>query len=275
MRVCAALVLIILLTGCAKGVSAPPPAGVPPTPLAAATHPPALGSVARPSPTADQTRAASAPIAPAPSAVSTVASARPRGGPLVYVAIGASETVGVGANDPARDGWVPQLAQLLGPDTHLSNLGVSGTLLSTALTDQLPLAVQEQPDLVTVWLAVNDLDAHVPLESYSADLETLLATLARQTSARILVGSVPDLAQVPAYKAVDPVLLRAEVGRWNAAIAQVAGRHGAVVVDLYAEYAELGRHPEYISGDGFHPSTAGYAQVGELFYQAARLVLPG
>jgi lysophospholipase L1-like esterase len=190
------------------------------------------------------------------------------------VAIGASETVGVGATDPSHDGWVPQLAQLLGPETRLRNLGVSGTLLSAAVQDQLPLAVQEQPDLVTVWLAVNDLNAHVPVERYGADLDTLLASLARQTSARILVGSVPDLTQVPAYKAADTAGLRAELARWNLVIAQVAGRHGAVVVDLYAGYAELGRHPEYISGDGFHPSTAGYARVSEMFYAAARLVLP-
>jgi lysophospholipase L1-like esterase len=189
------------------------------------------------------------------------------------VAIGASETVGAGATDPAHDGWVPQLAQLLGPQTRLRNVGDSGTLLSTALLDQLPFAVQELPVLVTAWLALNDLNARVPLERYAADLDTLLASLARQTSARILVGNVPDLAQMPAAS-VDPVLLRAVLTRWNAVIAQIAARHGAVVVDLYAGYAELGSHPEYLSADGFHPSTAGYARVGEMFYAAARLVLP-
>ena len=74
-------------------------------------------------------------------------------------------------------GWVPRLAQLLGAGTRLRNLGVSGTLIHTALQDQVPAAVREQPDLITVWLAVNDLDAHTSLESYSADLDSLLGTL--------------------------------------------------------------------------------------------------
>ena len=112
--------------------------------------------------------------------------------PRTYVAIGASDAVGVGANDPATEGWVPRLAQLLGPDTRLRNLGVSGTLIRTALQDQVPAAVREQPDLVTVWLAVNDLDAHTSLASYSADLDSLLFTLARQTHASVLVANVPE-----------------------------------------------------------------------------------
>ncbi|HLZ27367.1 MAG TPA: SGNH/GDSL hydrolase family protein [Chloroflexota bacterium] len=289
-RLGAALLLFLLLAGCQKVIYTPPAPPQVPTPRPLATHPPAIGGgSSRSEPTSDQTPAAGGPItipptpapaltlAPATNAPSatTVALTRPGGAPLVYVAIGASETVGVGATDPPRDGWVPQLTQLLGPETRLRNLGVSGTLLSAALQDQLPAAIQEQPDLVTVWLAVNDLNARVPLDRYGADLDTLLASLARQTSARILVGNVPDLAQMPAARGIDPVLLRAELARWNVVIAQVAGRHGAVVVDLYAGYAELGRHPEDLAEDGFHPSTAGYARVGEMFYAAARLVLPG
>ena len=34
----------------------------------------------------------------------------------------------MGADDPPRQGWVPRLAGLLGSDTKVHNLGVSGTL---------------------------------------------------------------------------------------------------------------------------------------------------
>jgi lysophospholipase L1-like esterase len=185
------------------------------------------------------------------------------------VGIGASDTVGVGASDPAREGWVPRMAQLLGPGTRLRNLGVSGTLMHTAVRDQLPVAVREQPDLVTVWLAVNDLDAHTPLESYSVDLDTLLGTLARQTHAQVLVANVPNLVLLPKYQAMDAELIGAEVGRWNVAIADAALRNDAQLVDLYAHWAELAQRPEYISADGFHPSSAGYARVAQLFFEAS------
>jgi lysophospholipase L1-like esterase len=234
-------------------------------------------SAAPPRPTATPTEARPAalstvPPSPNPSP-SPLASPSALAKPLVYVAIGASETVGVGADDPATEGWVPRLAQRLGAQTRLRNLGVSGTLLSTALRDQLPQAIQAQPDLVTVWLAVNDLNAQVPLASYRADLDALLARLAGQTHARVVVGNVPDLSLVPVYQGQDRAALRAEVGQWNTAIDQVAASHGAKVVDLHTGYAELALHPEYISADGFHPSAAGYVRVAELFYAVAAPLL--
>jgi lysophospholipase L1-like esterase len=188
---------------------------------------------------------------------------------LTYVAIGASDTVGVGANNPQTEGWVPRLATKLGPGTRVRNLGVSGTVLSTALAEQAPVAVREQPDLVTVWLAVNDMNARVPLETYAADLERLL-TMLQRTGATILIANVPDLRLVPTYRDQDSTALRAEVQRWNVAIAAAAQRHNANVVDLFAHYKELAARPELVSGDGFHPSSAGYARVADLFYDAAR-----
>jgi acyl-CoA thioesterase-1 len=187
--------------------------------------------------------------------------------PLVYVAIGASDTVGVGAADPARDGWVPQLARKLGPGTRVRNLGVSGTLLETALRDQLPAAVQEQPDLVTIWLAVNDLNAQVPLDRYSAELNSLLRSLREETSARVLVANVPDLTVVPRYSGVNKAALRDEIERWNLVISDAARRHAAHVVDLFGVYGELAARPQDISEDGFHPSTTGYTRIADVFFR--------
>ncbi|HBE24961.1 MAG TPA: lipase, partial [Ktedonobacter sp.] len=38
--------------------------------------------------------------------------------------------------------------------------------------------------------------------------------------------------------------------------------------DLYQKWRTLRDHPEYISLDGLHPSTLGYTQIANLFYQA-------
>lgn len=128
-------------------------------------------------------------------------------------------------------------------------------------------AVDAQPDLVTVWLAVNDLNAQVPLERYQQDLDSLLARL-DPTGARVLVGNVPNLAAVAAYRGVDPRRLGAEVDRWNAAIDRVAAAHGAQVVDVYGRWQELADHPDYLSADGFHPSSEGYARLADVFAQS-------
>jgi lysophospholipase L1-like esterase len=185
----------------------------------------------------------------------------------MYVAIGASDSVGIGANDPATEGWVPRFSTRLGPDVQLVNLGVSGSTLAQALDEQLGPAVDAQPDVVTVWLAVNDLNARVPLERYATDLDALLGQL-ETTHARVLVGNVPDLGRLAAYRGIDPALLQAEVDRWNQVIADTTVRHGAVLVDLFAGWQEVANHPDYLSQDGFHPSSDGYRRLADVFAQA-------
>src|SRR5579859_286138 len=184
--------------------------------------------------------------------------------PLTYVALGASDAVGIGAKDPATEGWVPRLGARLGPDVRVVNLGVSGSTLAQALDEQLGPALDAQPDVVTVWLAVNDLNARVPLDQYGADLDTLLGQL-ETTHARVLVGNVPDLGALAAYRGVDAGPLKAEVDRWNQVIADTSARHGATLVDLYARWQEIAQHPEYLSADGFHPSSEGYQALADVF----------
>ncbi len=189
--------------------------------------------------------------------------------PLIYVALGASDAVGVGTASPETEGWVPRFGAQLGPGTQVVNLGVSGSTLGQALDEQLGPARDAQPDVVTVWLAVNDLNAHVPLETYAGQLDSLLGQL-EATHARVLVGNVPDLSALAAYQGVDSAPLRAEVDQWNAVIADTTARHGDTLVDLYARWQEIAEHPEYLSADGFHPSADGYQALAEVFAEALK-----
>ncbi|HEV7663747.1 MAG TPA: SGNH/GDSL hydrolase family protein [Chloroflexota bacterium] len=184
--------------------------------------------------------------------------------PLTYVAIGASDAVGIGAQNPEVEGWVPRLGASLGPSVRVINLGVSGSTLSRALQEQVDPAIDARPDVVTVWLAVNDLNARVPLEQYGADLDALLGRL-EATHARVLVGNVPDLGRLVAYRGMDATLLAAEVDRWNVVIADTTARHNATLVDLFGRWQEVADHPEYLSADGFHPSAEGYQRLASVF----------
>lgn len=205
--------------------------------------------------------------APARPAADTASVPAQAGHPYTYVAIGASDTFGYGVPDPATQGWVPRFATHLPAGTRVVNLGVVGITLHHALLVDLPVALDAHPDLVTVWLAVNDLLGGVPLESYRADLHTLLAQL-RATGARVLVGNLPDLALVPAASSrlgPDPA---GTIAAWNAAIAAEAQDTGATLVDLYGSWQELAAHPEYIGPDGLHPSIAGYDRLAQVFAAA-------
>jgi lysophospholipase L1-like esterase len=188
---------------------------------------------------------------------------------LTYVAIGASDTFGIGADDPRTENWPTNLAATLGSGIRLVNLGIPGISLHQALDIEVPVAIDAHPNLVTVWLAVNDLANNVPIDSYTHDLDLLLSRIQAGTPhARIAVANVPDLTLLPYFSANDQQLLFTQIQAYNSAIASIVKRHHAILVDLYRQWRELRNHPEYISNDGLHPSTPGYTQIALLFYQA-------
>jgi acyl-CoA thioesterase I len=188
---------------------------------------------------------------------------------LTYVAIGASDSFGIGADDPKTQNWPTDLAAKLGSSVQLINLGVPGITAHQTISIELPVALDAHPNLVTIWLAVNDIIDNVPVTSYSHDLDQILTRLqAENPSVRIIVGNVPNLTLLPYFASYDAVSLMQIVQAYNTAIDGIVARHHAIQVNLYQEWKNLSQHPEYLSGDGLHPSTLGYSQLAQLFYQA-------
>jgi lysophospholipase L1-like esterase len=200
--------------------------------------------------------------------------------PKVYVALGASDVVGIGAERPDVEGWVPRVHAGLPPGTPLLNLGISGATLGDVLREEMPPALDAGPYLITIWPGVNDLRAGVDLQTFAGQLDSLLGNLSRSSSRggagrpTILVLNIPDLRHLPAFTGAEPGALDTTVRTWNAAMTRVAGRYGAILVDLYAHESELSRHPEYISADGFHPSSAGYQRIAGFVLDALRQHVP-
>lgn len=191
--------------------------------------------------------------------------------PITYVALGASDAVGVGSSQPGAQGYVPLIAARLPQGSHMLNLGISGIRLHAALSEELPLALNTSPQLVTIWLVTNDFIGGVSYENYLGDLTTLLNQLRAKTRARIVMANLPDITLLPAFSretSTQKTRLRQAVSRWDQGIDQVAARYGITLVDLLQRGSELTAHPEYISKDGFHPSPQGYVRLAELFWQA-------
>jgi len=194
----------------------------------------------------------------------------------VYVAVGASETVGVGAANPIRESWPQVLYRTAMPaGTVFYDLGVSGSTVSEAVDQQLPEAVRLRPTIATVWLNVNDVAAFEDIGSYEKTLRTLVHALRRGGATAVFVANTPPIEALPvvARMGIPASFVTPVVDRSNAAIAGVCDEEGATVVDLHAAgQARIanGAFPSLISGDGFHPSTAGHAAVAAIFAAAIR-----
>lgn len=190
--------------------------------------------------------------------------------PVTLVVLGASDAFGVGTDDPDRLNWPSDLTGEIGPNVHLVNLGIPGATLAQATRDELPIGLSVHPDIVTVWLAVNDFASGVDVTTYGEQLAGLLASLRQNTHAAIYVANLPDLSLVPYFNGQDLATLRAQVQAWNDAIAAVCAHEGAHLVDLASGWKDLADHPEYISGDGLHPSTIGAQRIADAFAAVIR-----
>ncbi len=228
--------------------------------------------------------AAACSSGPAPAPTLTP---RPGGPAMVYAALGASETAGVGTRNTTRESFPQRLFQHLGPGSVLYNFGLPGETVAAALRDEVPPAIAVHPTLATVWFNVDDLAAGLAVEDYESRLDEVVGRLRRAGVTRVLVANTPHLDRLPAYSACRPdppanaprcplngVTLpptdqvNALVEAYNGAIARVVARQGATLVDLHAAGQVPDLHPEYVSEDGFHPSAAGAAAIAATFAAA-------
>lgn len=213
------------------------------------------------------------------------------GRPVVYAALGASETAGTGLNDTslrARYAW-PQLffnAALPRAATYY-NFAVPGTTTEAALREEVPPALAVHPGIVTVFFSIDDLVQGVSPTTFGTNLDAIVHAMRQGGRARVLVGNAPAIDTLPAFLACRgvsfegvhcPVLagvtipptqaVDAAVSAYDAAIAAVVAREGATLVDLRAHSDQITAHPEDVAPDGLHPSPLGDQMIARLFATA-------
>jgi lysophospholipase L1-like esterase len=185
---------------------------------------------------------------------------------LVYLALGASDAAGVGA-EPITRGYVFQIAEELDQRIDLvllTNLAVPG-----ANTEQLDQALElflesdVEPGLVTVWTGANDLIRGEDADDFEDELEEIFERLRDRTDGVIAAANLPDLTQLPRFRDdPDDQVTQERIEAFNEVIAAQAEAHDVLLVDLHAEAVE----DDLVSDeDGFHPNNEGHRQIADHF----------
>lgn len=151
-----------------------------------------------------------------------------------FVAIGDSFTEGM--NDERPDGtyrgWADRLAEILAdgsPDFAYANLAIRGKMLTEIMTEQLPVALETKPDLVTVCAGGNDIIVPgIDVDAKAAEFEAGVAAL-RAEGIEVLIFTGPDTKSMSVIN-----MLRGRVAIYNAHLRAIADRHDAKIVDLWS-----------------------------------------
>ncbi len=185
---------------------------------------------------------------------------------IIYLAIGASDAAGVGA-EPLTKGYVYRIADEL--DQRVDQVFLAPLAIPGAGTEQLGAALElllkseVEPNLVTVWTGANDVIDGEDADDFKDDLEDIFDQLRERTDGVIVAANIPDLTELPRFREhPDDDVTHKRIKEFNKAIAELAEDYDVLVVDLYSEPVE----DQLVSDkDGFHPNDAGHQRIAEAF----------
>src|ERR1700712_2892205 len=153
-----------------------------------------------------------------------------------YVAVGDSFTEGIGDPEPQSPGgyrgWADRVAEVLSEqndDFAYANLAIRGRLLQQILDEQVDVALELRPDLITVSAGGNDIiRPNTDPDEVAARLETGVQKL-RSRGATVVLFNGPDIGMTPVMRRI-----RGKVAIYNENLRAIALRHDLVVADMWA-----------------------------------------
>ncbi|MBN6040138.1 SGNH/GDSL hydrolase family protein [Amycolatopsis sp. 195334CR] len=177
------------------------------------------------------------------------------------VAVGDSFTEGVGDEDPAAPngvrGWADRVAEVLAAadeEFRYANLAVRGKLLRPILAEQLEPALDLKPDLVTFYAGGNDLmRPKVDIDGLMVQYERAVARLTAAGAVVVLFTGVDGVEDALFRK------MRGRVAIYNEFVRGIAGRHGALLVDMWS-MRQL-RDRRLWSEDRLHLNSLGHREI--------------
>jgi len=178
-----------------------------------------------------------------------------------FVALGDSFTEGMDDEYPdgTYRGWADLVAARLavdaGPDFGYANLAVRGKLVGQVIAEQLEPALAMSPSLVSFAAGGNDvLRRKVDPYGLVHRIDPAIARL-RAAGADVILFRFADVtAHLPGQRIVGP-----RAAALNDGAREMAERHGAILIDLFADDAF--HNPLLWSADRLHLSPAGHRRV--------------
>ncbi len=197
---------------------------------------------------------------------------------LSFLALGDSYTIGQSVEESER--WPVQLANQL-TDRGI-DMGAPKIIATTGWrTDQLKDAIaadnelEEQYDLVSLLIGVNNQFQGRTVESFAPEFEELLQTAIRLagTKDKVIVLSIPDYGVTPFGMSRGEERIARELDEYNRVSREICDRYKVQYFDITPISREAKTDADLIASDNLHPSGKMYGQWVDLIIDEVTILL--
>jgi acyl-CoA thioesterase I len=190
-----------------------------------------------------------------------------------YVALGDSYTIGTGLEDVSQNFpslLVRRIIDETGVDVALTNLGVNGYTTSDLIREELPVARQTRPGLVTILIGANDVVQRTTEAAYRTRLAEIYGALAGLPLRPAMVVSIstPDFSALPGAAPFGTARdLRTRIDAFNRIAQSEAAARGFHYADISAITREVNRGSDWLATDGLHPGPAQHRAIADQLWR--------
>lgn len=192
-----------------------------------------------------------------------------KGEPLVYAAIGDSLTAGVGVSRYSES-YPYLIAEKLASTTRsavvLAPFAVPGVRSSYVLDYFIEPVIARKPDIVTLFIGVNDIHGNIPIAIFNQNYTKILTRLTTETTARIFVINLPDIGTPKLISFPYRYYFDLKAEEYNTIIKKLAAEFNVTYIDLYSAHAPYALEQRYYAADSFHPNALGYTLWADAIY---------
>jgi lysophospholipase L1-like esterase len=180
-----------------------------------------------------------------------------------YLALGDSYTIG--EQVPMHENFPYQAVQLL----RKQNVDVADPVIIATTgwtTDELAASIREHNiretfSFVTLLIGVNNQYRGRSIDNYREEFKQLLdqaIVFAGGHAEKVVVLSIPDWGVTPFAEGKDRAKVAKEIDAYNAACKEIALAEKCPYIEITESTRHNGQTPEYLAGDGLHPSAREY-----------------
>ena len=191
-----------------------------------------------------------------------------------YLALGDSYTIG--EQVPLHESFPYQTIQLLRNHFGNQHQFIAPEIVAKTgwTTDELSAQISattffKQYDFVSLLIGVNNQYRGRSVENFKPEFEDLLEkaiAFAGGNSQHVFVISIPDWGVTPFAAERDIHKIAEEIDDYNKACNEIALAHRCHFIDITTSQRADGTNPDFLAGDGLHPSGKECAKWAKLLF---------